>query len=276
MENCLVTKLKGVVDNDTLPTYGCFNALFKADTTGAENLRILPDNNQQVTLTILNPQDGEFLSSVDASVSGTSITLPINNSYYFHAKCNAGTIVRVNAKYNMSALEISPVFNPFFAVNVEDIIYSPNMTHILSGNASTTGTLKRTGNGLVGDVSLLSKLRNLVYISIIDNEDCYGSIDSVIVNNTNLATLRLGYQTKCSINSLDVFNNHNWSTIIIPGLKVNTEGNLSYFLTNNNLKFSNLKTLNVEYCNIKTSNATLSRLRELGITVSIRPNQIVD
>lgn len=133
MGNCLVTKLKGVVDNDDLLKLGEMVLTFN---TAGQGITI--SNNKGVVLTTEN---GTFADGT------TSKTLAINQVEYFQFN-TAGTILHISDKYGLVYLNPGDSWtDKEVRVNIDDLKYSPSLGRLQSrNNTGITGNLKTIDN----------------------------------------------------------------------------------------------------------------------------------
>lgn len=128
--NCLVTKLKESVSNDSLRKLGCIS--FNVNCTGEESVyqrRLsLKANSNNVEIKVVG--NGSF--TVDGnSTSYTTYTLIANRDYYFNF--NAGTYkVEITNKYDLIySLVIDNIgLNRVFTQSIGDFSYCENITDL--------------------------------------------------------------------------------------------------------------------------------------------------
>jgi hypothetical protein len=153
MDNCLVTKLKGVVDNNNLLKPGEIVLTFNTSGQG-----ITISNNKGVVLTTEN---GTFADGT------TSKTLTIDQVEYFQFN-TAGTVLHISDKYGLV------YFNPGdsgtakeVCVNIDDLKYSPSLAKLQS----------RLDTGITGNLKTIDNFANLSSVDLRGCPNVTGSIN---------------------------------------------------------------------------------------------------
>ena len=233
---CLVTKLKGTVNNNTLTKVGELRIKFsKVQTASASTqyLNISVKSNQTISIV----GEGYFTDSALSQNKGKTISISgANNTVYVS---NTGCEVSVPDKYNITDLSFgnndARIFNKELDLN--DLSYSPlnslylpysnltgsldglrNITSILSLNiigANDTGdldslkgltsltSLSLANTNVTGDLDSLKGLTSLTSLSLA-NTNVTGDISS-LQRLTSLATLNLGCVNTMIIGNIDIF-----------------------------------------------------------------------
>ena len=199
MKNCLVTQLKGNVNNDNLPIYDGF--VFEIDCTGTsqENPRfyISTDNDNPIKISVVGGANrikvydsGDWTNEITFSES--SITVEVSKTEKFK--------IKIIGKYGMSQLytqNITPAndcivnIDPIEAYKYSDVVnYNGSFFRYGYVNCADFLTFKKINDvttiyGLKGSLSILS---NLTYTSAVfsSNEEIIGTLKDFPVTITNI------------------------------------------------------------------------------------------
>lgn len=162
--DCLVTRLKGVVDNPDLPK------LNEARITLVSGTEMYLGTNASVTLTIIDG-NGKF-SNVGSSitvVSDTQIVIPTNSTESANLHfgiANGDAVVSVNSKYNVNKIRVFSGSGS--KINIEDFSYSP-LDWLTSSGVSA----------IYGDVSYLQE--EMTFVQIAENTHVTGQVKDLPV-----------------------------------------------------------------------------------------------
>lgn len=145
MDNCLVTKLKGVVDNDNLLKLGEMVVKFDvAETVSDDFLAITVSNTKPCVATVKN---GTFMNSDYSASEGTEKSIPADTAVVLRVS-NTGADVHITEKYT---LNVSYATYGYFHKGIhfnltEDTRYGYNTFNegiILRGFEDMTGELNK-------------------------------------------------------------------------------------------------------------------------------------
>lgn len=177
MGNCLVTKLKSVVDNNNLLHLGEMRIGFPkyTNTSGkARSITIKPSS--AITLSIVG--SGYFTDATLSQNKGTTASLEalVDNQLYIS---NDVVEVSVPDKYNLLHVFIS--CNSLF--DLYTLKYSKSLE-----------SLDLYSDSSVGDIASLNKITSLINLTIIGSKGIYGDISSL----KNLTSLNNLYIDNCN------------------------------------------------------------------------------
>ena len=190
MENCLVLKCKGTVENDSLLKVGELRIKQNKIDSPTSLTQAIIVNGSNIDAEIIG--DGYFTDKALTANLGKSITNIKSPIYISNSDCE----ISIKNKYNITALAFresyitqwiegsNQVYNK--KINLESLKYSYNITGI-TVNADT-------------DISVLSNLTALTSL-IIQNKQVTGDI-SVLANMTNMGYLILGTNITGDISAL--------------------------------------------------------------------------
>lgn len=228
MNNCLVTKLKGAVDNDALSKIGeCeFDVVAVTTPTIDTQYLNLVDSGNEVEVEVIG--DGYILTGdnyASATSAGKTVTIKktnvqnqFNDTAPYYWLSNGNYKIRVKSKYNINVvstvgalvlnlnnLDYSPVrlFKKPASVAVPNVVgdikcfknFGNTVTNVILTNATSDASLSRYN--VYGDVANLSNKTAMTNFTAA-NSYISGNI-SVFANMPNLSTLR--------INNTDVSGN---------------------------------------------------------------------
>ena len=167
--NCLVTKLKGVVDNPNIPILGELRIEFLAVESPTKY-------SQEVTLeftenTEVHVLNGTFVDENLVDTGDTSKTVKTQNILYV----SNGSTLCISNKYAIKVLNIYGDDNRNKFFNLSDLSYSTALTTLDVMNTSVVGDLSDIENlvnvrslnisrsSITGNISSLRKFANLLY-----------------------------------------------------------------------------------------------------------------
>lgn len=188
--NCLVTKLKSVVDNNQLLPIGYFRLRAKSisGTYTAQNARLQVTIKNGETCTISTPNGGYFALSFEGLNANrlTTYTITANSAIvgsstvilYF---ANADYDILISNKYNIRILAGDVSTRMVVTGDINDLKFSDSIE------------LLTVNNDWVGELSSLSNKPNLTELSM-ERTSVYGNINS-LQNNTRLTRLVINRAT---------------------------------------------------------------------------------
>lgn len=150
MEKCLVTKLKGAVDNQELLRIGEIGLDVDISTPAALELI----TNVKCTLRIIG--DGYFTNESNGNL-GTSFQVPASTESVIYVSAGKYKIA-ISDKYDFNSVRFSKKgtrdYNLNPSVDIDSFKYSKNITVL------------NIGNKVYGDMSALKDLKNITFLSI--------------------------------------------------------------------------------------------------------------
>ena len=204
MGKCLITKLNGSVQNDSLLRIGEFVVkVSKVESPTADSQRFCVRNTKDSQLRIIG--DGHFTNETLSENKGKVMDIVANTETLVYYS-NGDYEIVVSEKYSLSYIGISlstnwKAFEGKLSFGIESLKYSPNITNIYLFNAQVTGDIsvlgKLTGltkaelsnTQVTGDISVLGKLTGLTGIYL-TNTQVTGDI-SVLGKLTGLTGIYL-------------------------------------------------------------------------------------
>ena len=191
--NCLFTKLKGVVNNDSLKIFGAF----KISANCASSLKLKVQSTKAQNVKVLEG----FVSIRGENVS--EFTVPANTLYTIFSDVSRKIVLLFSDKYSIVSFE-SPYASLGF--DLEDLKYSDNL-HIVDcavdsvdviGDVSSVENLNLIekfnldhSSKVTGNISTFSGLTTLTELKLSGCNRLEGDIES-FGNLTSLISLRLG------------------------------------------------------------------------------------
>ena len=227
MEECLITKLNGSVQNDSLLRIGEFCIkVSKVESPTADSQRFVVNNSKDAQLRIIG--DGYFTNETLSENKGKALDITANTetTVYFsngdyevvvsekYSLKQVGTYTTASWKvykgklsFDIDLLKYSPYIS-FLALNDSKVTGDisvfgklPGLTHLSIANTQVTGDIavlgKLTGlmyislndSKVTGDISVFGKLPGLVHIPIINHTGVTGDI--VVYKNADFKSLQL-------------------------------------------------------------------------------------
>jgi hypothetical protein len=221
--NCLVTKLKGVVDNDNLQKLG--ELMMKVINNPSA-----VDGDTDITINVLSPcelyvSDGGAFADSPANVisnpqTRTTIQPSMNGTHLYFK--NANYNVYISNKYNITQLSISgvPSRSSIFNFSLTDVKYSISMFDLTVSNSNVNGDLS--------DILTLTNLSAFGPSGLITG-------DIIAYKNwPNLTSISL---TSAMEGDISVFNNRSNLTAFVCNSCHNISGNISNISGNSNLTY---------------------------------------
>jgi len=213
MGNCLVTKLKAVVDNNNLPRLGEIFIEVPSDCLTGDGQNISLSNFEGLT-TVIVSGDLEIWTSDGSSKIGDGKTVDTNTTYIFKIKnVGNGGIIRINNKYSMTpfaefiywpmkyedlkssmlwykATTFEPTYFGERYLSKELGQYGPkgNLADLMNGNPYILIVIRNLD--ISGDIAELAKIKDSFVAIVSDNCNLYGTLESIGVC-TKVDTLRM-------------------------------------------------------------------------------------
>ena len=232
MGKCLITKLNGSVQNDSLLRIGEFVVkVSKVESPTADSQRFCVRNTKDSQLRIIG--DGHFTNETLSENKGKVMDIVANTETLVYYS-NGDYEIVVSEKYSLSYIGISlstnwKAFEGKLSFGIESLKYSPNITNIYLFNAQVTGDIsvlgKLTGltkadlsnTQVTGDISVLGKLTGLTGIYL-TNTQVTGDI-SVLGKLTRLTDIPDISYTKVT-GDISVYRNTKVNQIRLVGTSV--------------------------------------------------------
>ena len=262
MENCLVTKLKGTVNNDALPKLGVIKLKFKAVQSPTINTNQFyvyndPEADGDVVITVTSPTGGlinQLTTPADwTAVQYTSYTLH-PGGVYNGLIANVDATIEISGKYNIKGLKFQSMCNELKF----DDLFCPKMT-----------TLELNTVNFSGDITVLNSLPASIDSISLRPATSYteGSICAFIgsknIRDVNINNLPEQYAlSSLFANSTALRNVYIADTPLI--------GDIAYFLNDEKTakRFANLNILSIGNTpNITKEAEDVATLRQLGVTI---------
>ena len=185
MGKCLITKLSGSVQNDSLLRIGEFRVrVSTVESPTADSQRFSVKNTKDTQLRIIG--DGYFTNETLSENKGKVMDIAANTESLVYYS-NGDYEIVVSEKYSLLSIGVflSTDWKDFkgkLSFDIESLKYSPNIIRVMLSNTQVTG-----------DISVLGKLTGLVSI-FLSNTQVTGDI-SVLGKLTGLTKLEL-YRTQ--------------------------------------------------------------------------------
>ena len=286
MENCLVTKLKGVINNSNLKKLGVLR--FEVDVKSIKRTNRIHSNiNNHCKFKIVSgPEDGQIVkvgSSEALDVpKGTEFFLDNSIDTYYFSKIGK-YVIEITNKYNITTFKIThdvsillddiKYFNTLQIIeltgkniigNFNDLPIS-NMTYMKLDNRIDIIQYVSAGT-IVGDIS---KIANTSMATII-LENCDGITGdlSSLSSHSTLNTLSISRSRKITGKISDITSIPHLSNFQCSDNKLIT-GSLADFLDNGQLRNPELKILVVRNTNIIKNQEDITTLSNLGVQVTV-------
>lgn len=203
MGNCLVTKLKGTVQNSNLLRVGELRiCVHKIDNPNGETQRVNLNFTEDVKLEIIG--DGYFTNATLVSNLGKSLTAKANtetlvyvsNGDFEIAILNKYALMKINTRTNkktaikdIADLKYSSSLNHLAINSVENVGYFSDIKSL-----TTLGYLSISNANINGNLSDLESLTNLIYLII-------GNTSNKITGNVRSLKAMIKLDTLAIINS---------------------------------------------------------------------------
>lgn len=245
MGNCLVTKLKEVVNNNELITFGKIRTQFKDISDNLTFIGANVESNEDALLTIVGDAIWEKGQKHITYINDKQIKIEANYKYDYGqsilTNANSADFYIDIDKYSLTKIIVA---NNNIKINLEQFAFMPSLKK-LSGypHSSITGNIKHLSNNtslkvvnmastsanesIYGDINVFSNMPSLTEVSLIRNSALTGDISS-FKNCRDISILNLNYINNITgdINSLS--NLTKLSDIKIANSQIG--GNLNTFL----------------------------------------------
>ena len=204
MNKCLVTKLAGTVNNDSLLKIGELRlSVSTVDSPSKNSQGMFITANQKVNLTITG--DGYFTNETLSENKGKTLAIRENTQTLFYVS-NSNVRILLDNKYALISLfsyasSIGVVSKVNVSFDISYLAYSKNLATLKLSNTQVSGDISSLANltGLTilrlsntqasGDISALAKMANLTVLEL-SNTQVYGNISS-LSNVTGLTVLNV-------------------------------------------------------------------------------------
>ena len=244
MNKCLVTKLAGTVNNDSLLKIGELRlSVSTVDSPSKNSQGLYITANQKVNLTIIGY--GYFTNETLSENKGKTLAIRENTQTLFYVS-NSNVSISLDNKYALtslfsyaSSMGVNSIVNVNF--DISHLTYSKNLT-----------TFKLPNTQVCGDISSLANLTGLTTLEL-PNTQVSGDISS-LANLTGLTTLRLA-NTQVSGDISSLSNAAGLTTLELPNTQVN--GDISSLANLTGLTTLNVPNIQVDLAVV----AKFSRLR---------------
>ena len=181
MGKCLITKLNGSVQNDSLLRIGEFCIeVSKVESPTADSQKFSVLNTKDCQLRIIG--DGYFTNETLSENKGKVMDIAANTETLVYYS-NGDYEIVVSEKYSLSSIGIFlstawKAFNGKLSFDIESLKYSPNIIRLLLSNTQVTGDIavfgKLTGlqtvflsnTQVTGDIAVLGKLTGLYNLEL--------------------------------------------------------------------------------------------------------------
>ena len=305
MGKCLITKLNGSVQNDSLLRIGEFCIeVSKVESPTADSQKFSVLNTKDSQLRIIG--DGYFTNETLSENKGKVMDIAANTETLVYYS-NGDYEIVVSEKYSLSSIGIflSTSWKEFkgkLSFDIESLKYSPNIIRLLLSNTQVTGdiavlgkltslhNLELSNTQVTGDIAVLGKLTGLTDIPNVSGTKVTGDIS--LYKNTKASQLQ--FQGTSVYGDLSVLPNNvlwvqgrNTGTFTWTGIKNRTNilaleqckcNNIDAFLNDMatlEAKFVGeqiwYKTISLIGTRTSASDAAVETLQSKGYTVSITP-----
>lgn len=286
MKNCLVTKLKGVVNNSDLKKLGVLR--FEVDVTSIERNNVIHCNiNNYCKFKIVSGPEGGQIIKVGISEAldvpkGTEFFLDNSLDMYYFSKIGK-YVIEITNKYYITNFEIkhnvSILLNDmkYFSTlnrvflkgekvigNFNDLLTSD--MNYMNFNNSTADNQYVSAETIVGDIAKIANTPMVTFIS----EYCNGITGdlSSLSSHSTLSTFVINNVYKITGKISDITGIPHLSNFQCGNNKLIT-GSLADFLDNGQLRNPELKILSVTGTNIVKNSEDVTTLRNLGVEVNV-------
>ena len=289
MENCLVTKLKGVVNNSDLKKLGVLRFEVDVKSVDRNTVNIIHCNiNNYCKFTIVSGPEGGQIIKVGISEAldapkGTEFFLDNSLDAYYFSKIGK-YVIEITNKYNITTFRIKSgnvsillndmkYFNTLQEIeltgknvigNFNDLPIS-DMTYMKFDN-KIDNIQYVSAKTIVGDISKIANTPMVTFISEycdgitgdLSSLSSHSTLNTFVINNSHEITGKIS----------DITNIPHLSNFQCDGNKLIT-GSLADFLDNGQLRNPELKILVVSGTNIVKNPEDVTTLRNLGVQVSV-------
>lgn len=232
MGKCLITKLNGSVQNDSLLRIGEFCVeVRKVESPTADSQKISVRNTKDSQLRIIG--DGYFTNETLSENKGKVMDIAANTETLVYYS-NGDYEIVVSEKYSLGSFGVflSTSWKDFkgkLSFDIESLKYSPNIKNLMLSDAQVTGDIaalgKLTGLAILmlsntqvtGDIAVLGKFTNLGHLKL-SNTQVTGDI-AVLGKLTNLVDIPSVLNTKVT-GDISVYKNTKTNQLQFRGTRV--------------------------------------------------------
>jgi Leucine-rich repeat (LRR) protein len=232
MGKCLITKLNGSVQNDSLLRIGEFCIkVSKVESPTADSQKFSVRNAKDTQLRIIG--NGYFTNETLSENKGKVMDIAANTETLVYYS-NGDYEIVVSEKYSLGSFGVylSTSWGNFkgkLSFDIESLKYSPNITNLMLSDTQITGDIsvlgKLTGlqilflsnTQITGDISVLGKLTRLVHLKL-SNTQITGDI-SVLGKLTGLTDIPSVMNTKVT-GDISVYKNTKTNQLQFKGTRV--------------------------------------------------------
>jgi hypothetical protein len=232
MGKCLITKLNGSVQNDSLLRIGEFCIkVSKVESPTADSQRFVVNNSKDAQLRIIG--DGYFTNETLSENKGKALNITANTetTVYFS---NGDYEVVVSEKYSLTQVGVYTKtswkgYKGKLSFDIDSMKYSPNISFLPLANTQVTGDIavlgKLTGlmhltianTQVTGDIAVLGKLTGLTFLQL-NNTQVTGDI-AVFGKLTGISDIPSVYNTKVT-GDISVYKNTKVTQLRFVGTSV--------------------------------------------------------
>ena len=232
MGKCLITKLNGSVQNDSLLRIGEFCIkVSKVESPTTDSQKFSVRNNKDTHLRIIG--NGYFTNETLSENKGKVMDIAANTETLVYYS-NGDYEIVVSEKYSLGSFGtfLSTSWKDFkskLSFDIESLKYSPNITNLMLSNTQVTGDIavlgKLTGlqilflsnTQVTGDIAVLGKLTGLVHLKL-SNTQVTGDI-AVLGKLTGLTDIPSVLNTKVT-GDISVYKNTKTNQLQFKGTRV--------------------------------------------------------
>lgn len=293
MNKCLVTKLNGVVNNNTILKLGEFR--IKVIDAPSSKRTIWLKANKEINLSIIG--DGYFLDNTDTNNIGKTLTLGPENMDEVHFS-NGTYEISVTSKYDITEFE-TKASNCIFDLSCFN--YSKSIKRIVDKYFCITGKVDLSNLTLLeelileksntsfdlSDVESLNSAKTIMLNNVIGNvKSLYGlnSLNVLSLKNANVSGDIAKLPSSTYVLSVTGTTNLTWSNRETNGYILAIEGspkitNIDQMLTNQSQCVKHVSSTDEEWLRVisatgnrtSASDAAVETLQQKGYTVSVIP-----
>ena len=232
MEKCLITKLNGSIQNDSLLRIGEFSVkVSKVESPTADSQRFVVNNSKDAQLRIIG--DGYFTNETLSENKGKVLNITANTETTVYLS-NGDYEIVVSEKYSLTQVGtyITTSWKKYkgkLSFDIDSLKYSPNISFLALADTQVTGDIavlgKLTGlthltladTQVTGDIAVLGKLTGLTHLTLADTQ-VTGDI-AVLGKLTGLIHLPSIYNTKVT-GDIAVYKNCDFKELRVIGTSV--------------------------------------------------------
>lgn len=293
MNKCLVTKLNGVVNNNTILKLGEFR--IKVIDAPSSKRTIWLKANKEINLSIIG--DGYFLDNTDTNNIGKTLTLGPENMDEVHFS-NGTYEISVTSKYDITEIETK---GSNCIVDLSCFNYSKSIKRIVDKHFCITGKVDLSNLTLLeelileksntsfdlSDVESLNSAKTIMLNNVTGNvKSLYGlnSLNVLSLKNANVSGDIAKLPSSTYVLSVIGTKNLTWSNRKTNGYILAIEGspkitNIDQMLTNQSQCVKHVPSTDEEWLRVisatgnrtSASDAAVATLQQKGYTVSVIP-----